>query len=177
MKFLINSIFKLGLTILITLIILINIKKDDKFKNKFYEVVFENNFNFAQVNSIYQQFFGSSFPFKNLINDKPVFKEKLVYSSKENFFDGVKLKVSSDYLVPIMKSGLVVFIGEKENYGQVVVIEQIDGIDCWYGNLNTTNVKLYDYVEEGSLLGSVDDELYLIYKKDGKVVSYEDHLQ
>lgn len=161
---------------LITLIILINIKRNEEFKTSFYETVYENNFNFAQVNSIYQKFFGSSFPFKDLIDTKSVFKENLVFSSKETYLDGVKLSVESDYLVPIIKSGLVVFIGEKEGYGKVVVIEQVDGVDCWYGNLDTTNVKLYDYVETGSLLGSANKNLYLVYKKDGKVVSYEDYL-
>lgn len=161
---------------LITLIVLINIKRNEGFKTSFYEIVYENNFNFAQVNSIYQKFFGSSFPFKNLIDTKSVFKENLVFSSKETYLDGVKLSVETDYLVPIIKSGLVVFIGEKEGYGKVVVIEQVDGVDCWYGNLDTTNVKLYDYVEAGSLLGSANKNLYLVYKKDGKAVSYEDYL-
>lgn len=176
MKFLIHTIFKVSLTVLLTLIILINIKRDDDFKDKFYEVVYENNFNFAQVNSIYQNIFGSSFPFKDLIDTKPVFHETLVYESKEKYLDGVNLSVAPDYLVPIIKSGLVVFIGEKEGYGHVVVIEQVDGVDCWYGNLDATNIKLYDYVDAGTILGSANEKLYLVYKKDGKVVSYEDYL-
>lgn len=176
MRFLIHSVFKLFLTVLITLVILINIKGDEEFKNRFYEVVYENNFNFAQVNSIYQNIFGSSFPFKDLIDTKPVFMETLVYTSKEKYLDGVNLSVATDYLVPVIKSGLVVFIGEKEGYGEVVVIEQVNGVDCWYGNLDATNVKLYDYVDAGNILGSANKSLYLVYKKDGKVVSYEDYL-
>jgi Membrane-bound metallopeptidase len=176
MKFLIHSIIKLGITVLITLIILINIKKDEKFKDRFYNEVFEKNFNFAQVNSIYQDYFGSSFPFKGIIDTKPVFNEKLSYNNKEKYLDGVNLSVGDDYLVPVIKGGLVVFIGEKEGYGTVVVIEQVDGIDCWYGNIDMVNVKLYDYVETGNLLGSANKNLYLVYKMGGKAVPYEDYL-
>ena len=84
--------------------------------------------------------------------------------------------VEDTYPVPIIQTGLVVFVGEKEGYGNVVIVEQLDGIDCWYGNLSTTNVKLYDYVEAGSLLGVVDKELYLVYKEEGNIVSYEKYL-
>jgi len=76
----------------------------------------------------------------------------------------------------VIASGLVVFVGEKEGYGNVVIVEQLDGVDCWYGNLSTTNVKLYDYVESGSLLGVVDNELYLVYKEEGNAISYEKYL-
>lgn len=90
--------------------------------------------------------------------------------------DGVSLKVSSDYLVPVINGGLVVFVGEKEGYGKVIIIEQEDGIDCWYGNLDNVNVNLYDYVEKGSLLGSVSEELYLVFKNKGEIVSYEKYI-
>ena len=43
-------------------------------------------------------------------------------------------------------------------------------------HFSTTNVKLYDYVEAGSLLGIADKELYLVYKLDGMVIPYEKYL-
>lgn len=176
MRFIIRSIFKIGVTVLLTLVMLINIKKDDKFKEKFYNIVYEDNFDFAYINSLYKQYFGDVMPFENIISTQPVFNESLSYNSIEKYLDGVKLIVSENYLVPVLNSGLVVFVGEKEEYGNVVVVEQIDGTDCWYGNLDTTNINLYDYVEEGSLLGSVSSELYLVFKQDGEIVSYEKYL-
>lgn len=176
MRFIIRSVFRIGVTILLTLLILINIKKDGKFKEKFYNLVYEDNFDFAYINSLYKQYFGDVMPFENIISTKPVFSESLTYNSIENYLDGVKLNVSENYLVPVLNSGLVVFVGEKGEYGNVVVVEQIDGTDCWYGNLDTTNINLYDYVEEGSLLGSVSSELYLVFKQDGEIVSYEKYL-
>lgn len=176
MKFIIRSLFRIGITALLTLIILINIKKDSNFKNKFYNLVYENNFDFAYINNIYKSYFGTAIPFQNMIETKPVFNESLEYTLIEPYLDGIKLSVTNEYLAPVIESGLVVFVGQKEGYGNVVVIEQIDGTDCWYGNLETINVDLYDYVEEGSLLGSASEYLYLVYKNNGEIISYENYL-
>ena len=91
--------------------------------------------------------------------------------------DGVKLTVSDKYLVPNQLSGLVVFIGKKDGYGNTIIIQQANGIDLWYGNIDVTNVKLYEYVEEGTLIGTTKDNiLYLVYKKDGKVIDYQKYI-
>ena len=34
-------------------------------------------------------------------------------------------------------------------------IEGIDGIDIWYGFMESTTVKLYDYIEKGHSLSNV----------------------
>jgi len=176
MFFLMKSAIRLSVTIIVTLVVLIGIKQSSAFKDNFYRVVYENNFSFAQVNSVYQNYFGVAFPFRNLLDAKPVFHEKLVYSQEEEYLEGVKLSVGDEYLVPVLKSGLVVFIGEKEGYGNVVVVEQVDGVTLWYGNLDNVNVKLYDYIDSGTLLGNVKNHLYLVYKKDGKRLNYEEYL-
>lgn len=170
---------KFLVTVLLTLTILIGIKKSDTFKALFYKEVYETNFSFAYVNNIYQKVFGSPIPFSEYIKEpvKATFKETLTFTNKEKYNDGVKLTVEENYLVPIKNSGLVVFIGEKEGYGNTVIIQQMDGIDLWYGNLKDVNVKLYDYVEEGNLLGEVEkDTLYLVFKKEGNNLNYEEYL-
>ena len=43
-----------------------------------------------------------------------MFNEKLKYKEESLYKDGVKLTVNTNYLVPVMKSGIVVFMGEKE---------------------------------------------------------------
>lgn len=170
---------KFLITVIITLITLILLKSNNKLKTNFYNKVYDNNISFASINKWYEKYFGSSIPFKDLLekDTKTVFNEKLKYSNKSKYLDGVKLSVDKNYLVPILESGMVVYIGEKEGYGNTVIIQQIDGIDVWYGNIDTSNVKLYDYVEKGKLLGEVKDKsLYLVFKKDGKALSYEEHL-
>lgn len=172
-------ISKLLITIILTLITLILLKSNNKLKTFFYNKVYDNNISFATINKWYENHFGSSIPFKELVekDTKAVFNNKLEYSKKEKYLDGVKLSVDKNYLVPILESGMVVYIGKKEGYGNTVIVQQVNGIDVWYGNINNPNVKLYDYVEKGKLLGDVkNNNLYLVFKKDGKVLSYEKNI-
>lgn len=170
---------KFFITVILTLSILIGIKQSATFKKSFYEQVYDTNFSFAYVNNMYKNIFGSPIPFSKLMREpiQPTFKEQLTYQEQEPYKDGVKLMVDNHYLVPIKNSGLVVFIGEKEGYGKTVIVQQMDGIDLWYGGLGEINVKLYDYVEEGSLLGeTIDKTLYLVFKKEGTVLDYQKYL-
>ena len=171
---------KILITIVLTLITLISLKSNTKFKTFFYKNVYDTNFSFATVNKWYKDLFGSPIPFSDVIEKEtttPVFNESLEYSEKSKYKDGVKLTVTKNYLTPVLESGMVVFIGEKEGYGNTVIVQQVDGIDVWYSNLKTVSVKLYDYIEKGSLLGEVNDStLYIIYKKEGKVLNYEEYL-
>ena len=172
-------ISKLLITIILTLITLILLKSNNKLKTFFYNKVYDNNISFATINKWYENHFGSSIPFKELVekDTKAVFNNKLEYSKKEKYLDGVKLSVDKNYLVPILESGMVVYIGKKEEYGNTVIVQQVNGVDVWYGNINNPNVKLYDYVEKGKLLGDVkNNNLYLVFKKDGKVLSYEKNI-
>lgn len=169
---------QLCITIILTLLTLIILKSNSKLKQGFYKQVYENNFSFSEVNELYKKYFGSSIPFKDFfVSTKPVFNEKLTYIEANKYIDGVKLTVDNKYLVPNQLSGLVVFIGEKEGYGNTVIIQQANGVDLWYGNIEDVSVKLYDYVEQGDLIGATKDtNLYLVYKKDGEVLNYEDYI-
>ncbi|MBP3461358.1 MAG: M23 family metallopeptidase [Bacilli bacterium] len=171
---------KFLITVLITVITLIFLKSNNEFKTFFYKNVYDKNFSFSKVNKLYKDLFGSPIPFSDLIEKNKtslVFDEKLQYKEKFKYLDGVKLTVSKNYLVPTLESGMVVFIGEKENYGNTIIIQQTDGIDVWYSNIKVSSVQLYDYVEKGSLIGETNDNiLYLVYKKDGKVLNYEDYI-
>ena len=80
-------------------------------------------------------------------------------------------------MVPVLESGIVIFMGEKDGYGNTVVIEQVDGIDVYYSNISTDGIKLYDYVEKGKLLGEAQDEkLYLVFQKDGSYLNYKEYI-
>lgn len=53
----------------------------------------------------------------------------------------------------------------------------MNGVDVWYGNIKQANVKLYDYVEKGALIGQVSDKtLYLVFQKEGKFIDYQSYL-
>ncbi|MCI8777964.1 MAG: peptidoglycan DD-metalloendopeptidase family protein [Bacilli bacterium] len=178
-----NILYKIGLkfliTILLTISTLIILKKFPNLKDKFYNEIYEKNISFASINHFYKNTFGSPIPFSDYFENKikPVFNEKLTYYSSEQYQDGVKLMVANNYLVPSLESGMVVFIGDKDNYPNTIIIEQVNGINVWYSNIENINVNLYDYIDKGTLLGStINDELYLVYKKDGKTLDYNDYI-
>lgn len=172
-----NYVTKILCTIIITLTCLIGVKKSSTFKDIFYKNIYENNFSFATINNLYEKYFGSTLPLENMFSSKtePVFSENFTFISKEDYQDGTKFTVSNQYLMPTLESGMVVFIGEKEGYGNTIIIQQVDGVDIWYSNV-TSNVKLYDYIEKGDVLGEVSgDFLYMVIKKDGTNIKYEEY--
>lgn len=163
--------------IILTITTIIILKNNSELKTNFYKYVYEENISFAKINNWYKSKFGSPIPFSDYFNEiVPVFSEELKYNEANKYKDGVSLKVDYEYLVPSLDSGIVIFIGEKEGYGNTVIIQQESGIDVWYSNLNEINVKLYDYIKKGSLIGNVSNELYLVFTKDGEVIDYKDQI-
>lgn len=172
-------IIRLFICILIVLGTLIFIKYDKNGKQIIYKYLYENNINFATINNWYQEHFGDILPFQNTIKEKTklVFNENLVYKDASIYKNGVKLNVEDNYLVPIIESGIVVFIGNKDDYGKTVIIEQIDGVNVWYGNIDNINVSLYDYVSKGELLAEASKSFYMAFQKNGKFLKYQDYLK
>ena len=106
-----------------------------------------------------------------------VFQETLNYKTKESYKEGVQLEVGKGYLVPVLDSGIIVFIGEKENYGYTIIVQQMNGVDLWYVGVDSSSLELYDYIEKGSLLGeSISSEIYLYYQKSGEFLNYQEYL-
>lgn len=172
-------ISKFLLTVILLLITLITLKSNNGLKTAFYKQIFDSNISFATINKLYQNYFGTPIPFENLFknNAETVFNEELNYSETSKYKDGVKLTVEKNYLVPVVESGIVIFVGEKEGYGNTVIIQQTNGIDLWYSNVGKLDIKLYDFVEKGSLLGETNGtDLYLVYIKDGKVLDYNEYI-
>lgn len=178
-KFLYSTITKVLICIIIFVTLLIIVKLNPKLSAKIYEIVYEDHFSFAYINDLYKKYFGDILPFDNIVptNTETVFNEKLEYEEANLYKDGVELKVSTNYLVPVIESGMVVYIGAKENYGNTVIVQQINGIDTWYGNVSIGDIKIYDYVQKGNLLGEViDDRLYFVFQKEGKYLDYKDYI-
>ena len=162
--------------VLICVVCLIIMEYSPKFKSFMNDKVLGENISFGYIGKLYNKYFGDVLP-TDKDNMVSVFKEKISYSKQEKYHDGAKLRVSKNYLVPVIESGVVVFIGEKDEYGKVIVVEQTDGVNTIYGNLNTDNVKLYDYVEKGNFLGeAIDDVMYLVFERNGEYLDFETYL-
>lgn len=169
-----NRILLSGIILLIVLCIT---KVNTSFKDWIHKNVYQTNFSFAKVNEVYEKYFGSVFPIPEIDTITSVFNEQLTYSKEEAYKEGVKLTVEDNYLVPVIESGIVVFIGNKDNYGNVIIVQQVNGIDVWYVGVENSSVKIYDYIEKGSLLGeATSNEIYLYYQKGGEFLDYKEYL-
>ena len=178
-KYLRSLIMRCMVVIVLFLVMAILSKANKTYKDIIVSNVYEKNISFAKIKKLYDKYLGGVVPLDKAIEkEMTVFNEELSYEESSTYYDGVKLTVSNNYLVPTQSEGMIVYIGEKENYGNVVIIEGVDGIDTWYGNMEKISHKLYDYVEKNTYLGTTkDNTLYLVYQKDGKFLDYKEYLK
>ena len=169
-------ITKILISVIFLLVSIIYIKLSDNNKKLYESTFLENSISFIKINDWYQKYFGSIVPVPNIEDDTYVFNEDLTYKNIENYLNGSLVTVNNDYVVPTLESGIVVFIGEKDGYNKTIIIQGNDGVDIWYGNIDNTNLNLYDYVKKGDLIGNVkDNSLYLVFMKDNEYISYEEY--
>lgn len=167
-----KTINRLMLMIIILLIGMIAVKTNPDLKSKFKDIIYNTNIDFIKNQKIYDKYFGNILTKNNSNNTAMVASEKLNYKKEEKYKDGVKLIVEDNYSVPILESGVVTYI--KDN---IIVVEQVDGIQAYYSNISNTNLKVYDYVEKGNILGEVkENSLYLKFKKNGKYLDYKKYI-
>ena len=169
-------IYKVLFVVIIVLFGTLIVNKSSSIKDIVYDNVYINYLNFSHLKNIYNTYLGDLIPFQNTIKDEAVFNEKLKYRDKSIYNNGVKLDLSNN-IVPILDSGIVIFIGNKDGLNKTVIIENSDGVEEWYGNLDNINVNLYDYVKKNDILGdTINNTLYLEFKKDNKSIDYNKFL-
>ena len=177
-NYLVSFFNKVLVCFILVITCLILFKSNNEFKEFTSNKVYSDNISFAYLNNLYNKYFGKLLPSIKEENITSVFNEKLEYSSYNIYLDGYKLSVSNSYLVPIIESGIVVFMGNIEGYGESIIIEGIDGVDIWYSNIINPSYKLYDYVTKGSFLGEVDgNELYLVFEKNQEYLKFEEYIK
>ena len=178
-KYLRSLILRTMVVIVLFLIMAIMSKANNTYKDLIVTNLYEKNISFTKIKKLYDKYLGGITPLDKVIDQEiTVFNEELSYENVSKYHDGAKLEVNKNYLVPVLEEGMVIYIGEKENYGNVIIVEDINGLDIWYGNMETTTAKLYDYVNKSTYLGTTKDNiLYLVYQKDGQFLNYEEYLK
>lgn len=175
----VSKIFtKVLISIIFFLVSMIFINYSDSNRSLFNKYFFEQNFNFNYFTNLYNKYFGEILPpQEDVTDDKMVFNETMSYKNIESYLDGFSLEVVQNELIPILQSGLIVFVGEKEGYGNTIIIQGIDGVDIWYSNVNLNGYTLYDYVEKGKVLGeATDSHINLVFNKNGTFLGYEEYI-
>ncbi|MBQ4583522.1 MAG: M23 family metallopeptidase [Bacilli bacterium] len=139
--------------------------------------VLTKNFPYSKINNWYVKYFG------NVIETEKkedvatmVFSNNLQYEKIEKVGDSERIVFGQKTIVESFSSGIVVFMGEKENLGYTIIIQGVDDVDIWYSNIKNSSIKLYDYIETNAVLGEVDDNLIVTIVKDNKYLGYEEYI-
>ena len=171
-----RGIYKLLITIILVIFGTLLINKSNIIKNIIYEKIYNNYLNLAYIKKLYNNTIGDIIPFQNIIKEDIVFNEKSIYKEINKYNNGVSLKLNNN-IVNSLDSGIVIFIGNKDNFNKTVIIENSNGVEEWYGNLDSINVNLYDYVDKNTILGNTKNStLYLEFKKGDKYLDYKEFL-
>ena len=169
-----NNFFKKLLSKFLTIVIFVMIvliasNFSSKFRNFLINDVLNNTMDFSKVNKLVNKVTSI---FKTEENDDTLPVANIDTKTQEKYLDGVKYFVGENEEIKLKDSGIVTFIGEKEGYNNTIIIQQSNGYYAWYGNIKES-VKLYDYLEKGTTIGSASNEYYFVLYKDGKVVNEE----
>lgn len=164
------------ISIIILLIGLILIKKNSNLKKVIKENIYEKSIHYMNMKKNYEKYFGNLLSINKTDKTIPVSTEKIAYKKETKYKDGVELTVSKNTLVKALESGVVIYIGKKDDYNEVIIIEQVNGIDTLYGNINVGDIKLYDYIEKDEIIGDTNEKLYLVFQKDGKYLDYKEYI-
>lgn len=175
-KYFKGLVIRLLIVVVLFLTALIVCKSNSQIKDKVYKYLYTEDISFTKIKKIYNKYLGGILPIKKEVDTEKVFQEKLKYTDLSIYQDGIKLSVGNNYLVPALQEGMVVFVGDKENYGNTIIVEDLEGVRYWYGNITTSSLKLYDYIEKGSLIGETSTNLYLVFSKDDNYLDYEKYI-
>lgn len=160
---------KLFLAIVLFLSVAILYKQpNDRFVSArdFVTYTFENDFKFATVAAWYERQFGKPLALlpENLPNEETESVSQASYDYAVPVtgkvvepFDlekkGIMIETGSDAEIECIQDGFVVFVGQRDNLNNTVIVQHNDGSESWYGNLQDVDVALYDYIKSGHKIG------------------------
>lgn len=171
-----NVFTRVLIAVIFVLTSLIYIHLDKSNAENYKKMLFETNLSFTSFENWYEKYFGKVLPVEINTPTVPVSKTSNEFKSVTKYEDGVACKMAKGSTISTLNSGILVFLGEKEKYGNVAIIQGIDGVDIWYGNIENISLSLYDYVEKDTLLGtSKEEDIYLVFQKDGQFLDYEEY--
>ena len=175
-----NLISRTLITIIFVLGSLIYTKISTSNKELYQKYVLSDSLAFTKINKVFDKYLGKTDILNNKTpneeNDTSVFNS-INYSNIEAYKNGFKLSVNAGDVVNVITSGIVVYNGDKDDLGSTIIIQGNDGVDIWYSNITDADIKVYDYIESGAILGvSSSDFIILTILKDGKYLTYEEYM-
>lgn len=166
---------KILLSIILLLSCLIYVNYSSENKERFKKEVLEKNINFSKINNLYEKYFGTIQVSDT--KEELVFNEQFSYQDIKQVDNYYEVTVLKEYMMPFLSSGIIVYMGKKENFGDCVIVQGNDGVDIWYGNVEVIEHSLYDYVTSATILGVAKTEkIKLAFIKDGIHISYDEYI-
>jgi stage IV sporulation protein FA len=133
----------------------------------FMREVMTREFNFAGLSQWYQQHVGATpviLPafFANHPQKEETHRDAWIVPAKGKiilpFADkrtGIVLRMQAAAEVVAATEGWVTFAGQKEGFGNTVIIQHANGMETWYGWLQNLRIKEKDWVQGGQPIGQV----------------------
>ncbi len=175
-KYLSNLLSKFLLSIIFLMVSIILIKSNSNIKNFYQEDILTKQINFTKFNDFYTKYFGNILPDYTVpsVPTQMASNTEFDYNNGTPYLNGTKLETTENYPVPIITSGIIVFLGEKDSLGPTCIVQGIDGIDIWYSHIDTSFLNLYDYVTEGKILAPTESNyFYLTIDSNGNYLTYD----
>lgn len=175
-KYLSNLLSKFLLSIIFLMVSIILIKSNSNIKTFYQEDILTKQINFTKFNDFYTKYFGNILPDYTVpsVPTQMASNTEFDYNNGTPYLNGTKLETTENYPVPIITSGIIVFLGEKDSLGPTCIVQGIDGIDIWYSHIDTSSLNLYDYVTEGKILAPTESNyFYLIIDSNGNYLTYD----
>lgn len=172
------SIFitKFLIVIIILLFLLVLNKYYPEKTKKLKHYLYDKSLNFIKFNDLSKKIIGKEVFFSPNKTSQAVINDELIANGFTSYYNGEKINVSDLLPIGSISSGVVIYKGNKDNYGKTVIIQGRDGFNIWYGNIENSNIDLYTYIEKGTLIGNAKGNyIYLVIEKDGKYYKYEEY--
>lgn len=108
----------------------------------------------GKVNTSFTQLVDYIWPVYGSISSEFGWRIHPIYN-KTMFHSGLDIKADNGSPVFAARSGVVKFAGWKSGYGNVIIIDQGNGIETYYAHLSKINVFVGLRVEKGDFIGRV----------------------
>ena len=140
------------------------------------EKIINNNLRYSKFKNYYEKYLGRVLP-KNEGKVESVLNTSIKYDHIEDYGTGEKIVFNQNTVIEAIQSGLVVYLGNKDELGYTAIIQGIDDVDVWYSNITNCNLKLYDYVEKNKVIGETSKDLIINIIKNNNHLKYEEYIK
>lgn len=157
-----NSVIKMMVVMIVLLAVFTYMKIAPS--NHYIQDYILANTNYIELKEWIGKQFYSFFPNNMAINVSSQIEYKHI---NDNLYTN-----STNEVVNFM-DGRVIYKGEQELLGNYITILMKNNIEVTFGNMTDIFVNEYDLVEQGTILGTCQDNVLIVFRQGQKEIDYE----